>query len=175
MSISIWLPIILVVEAFAFFYLRVRRWKRLTLSRNSIHFPKLCPNCISSNPIIDVFEASWSKTISFRKSEFLHLHIPYCEQCGNAINHNRQKARKIGLLAAVITFATLWYLSIVKENEPQSMLAIFIGLCFAIAWPLNELWGNHKRALILRRYNDRFIDLKIKNDLYCEALRQANL
>ena len=170
-----WLAVVLVAEAIAFMYLRVRNWKRLLIPRRVVRFPQLCPACMQSGPITNVLEASWSKTISPWRGEALHLEVPYCKVCGETINRRRQVAWRVGLCTVALTFCALYVVSEQLNFDWRRSLAISIGVCFAICWPLNELWGNRKRALVLRRYNHNHADCRVKNTLYWEALRRANL
>ena len=166
--------IILALEAILFLYVRLRTWKRIVVARNSIRFPKLCPCCLFSEPSVEVFESSSSRKVSFRKSEFLHLNVPYCRSCGETITKHRQISRWTAFALAVVGFGILYACSAVDVNDYRDLFAIFIGLFFAIGWPIHELWGNRKRSLVLKRYNDQVLVIKIKSPIYHEALRQMN-
>lgn len=155
-------------------YFRHRAWQKLILPRISVSFPALCPNCLSSAPSVAVFEASRSKAVGINRSEFLHLEIPYCAFCGEQINRRRSIATKIGIVLGIISFGLLWFFAYVDVFDWRASVSMTIGLCFMFSWPLHELWANNKRAVVLKRYGGKVVEVKIRDLAYHQALRQIN-
>jgi hypothetical protein len=162
---------LLAIECLYFYWLRERTWERVLLPRQRIIFPPFCPSCLVATTEVECVEGSFSRTIGPTRKEFVTLRVPYCTACGTALNLDRNRAWKAVVVPIIVIIAGYYLIGNVIGTAWIGTASL-IGL--PIVWPIYSIYSHRRRALCARRYNKRFIDVRVLHPVYADALRQLN-
>jgi hypothetical protein len=165
---------LLAIECLYFFWLRERSWFRVLLPRQRIIFPPVCPSCLAATTEVECVEGSLSRTIGPTRKEFVTLRVPYCTACGTALNSDRSRAWKAVVVPVIVVIACSWMWGALGAPEKNDWFGIACLVGLPIVWPIYSIYSHRKRALCVRRYNQRVIDVRVLHSVYGEALQQLN-
>jgi uncharacterized membrane protein len=100
--------------------------------------------------------------------------VPYCKTCGDRLNRDRQRTWSISAVLAILIVSGSWLWIRINEPEGHEFLGTASLIALPLIWPIYSVFSHRRRALSVRWYNGRVVDVRVKNSVYAEALKKAN-